>query len=125
MSNVNVSKRTRGFLPIGRLIGWAGPSASLLAVMLLVGCGRHAESSASAPDAGQSSAASTSSASASTAAPSPSDAVASAIAGRLAREAASRPSGTPKAEDVLTAIAKNGVPLEQQAQHLAAPIGAR
>jgi hypothetical protein len=47
-----------------------------------------------------------------------------ALADRLTREAAQRPSDTPKAEDVLAAVAKSGVPLAEEAQHLASPVGA-
>jgi hypothetical protein len=49
-----------------------------------------------------------------------------ALADRLSLEATGqRPGDTPKAEDVLAAVAKSGVPLEDQTQHLASPIGAR
>ena len=47
-----------------------------------------------------------------------------ALEGRLSREAASRPTDTPKAEDIFAAIVKSGVPLDDQSQHLASPIGA-
>jgi hypothetical protein len=48
-----------------------------------------------------------------------------ALADRLRNEAAGRPTETPKAEDVLAAIVNSGVPLQDEAQHLASPIGAR
>ncbi len=46
------------------------------------------------------------------------------LAGKLAMEAQGRPTGTPKAEDALAAIAASGVPLQAQAQHMASTIGA-
>jgi hypothetical protein len=120
MSSVNISKQKRGAICVSS-------SAGFLAAMLLVGCGRHTDNSATATafDAGQSTGATAPGASGSAAVPPPSDAVANAISGRLAREAASRPTGTPKAEDVLAAIVAAGVPLTDEAQHVASTIGAR
>jgi len=100
-----------------------GLQACFLAALL--GCGRHGEDVANAPDASAIAATPTVPAPSATPSASPSGATFGlALAGRLAREAASRPSDTPKAEDVLAAIAKSGVPLQEQAQHLASPIGA-
>jgi hypothetical protein len=47
-----------------------------------------------------------------------------ALADRLSREATQRPTDTPKAEDVFAAVSKGGVPLAEEAQHLASPVGA-
>ena len=98
----------------------------------LAACAR--QSATTAPDAGAVAASSASGpipsgSSAGAAAPStsstPSGPYGLVLADRLNQEAAGRPTDTPKAEDVLAAIAKSGVVLEGQAQHLASPIGAR
>jgi hypothetical protein len=46
------------------------------------------------------------------------------LGGKLAVEAQGRPTNTPKGEDVLAAIVTSGVPLQDEAQHLASTIGA-
>jgi hypothetical protein len=46
------------------------------------------------------------------------------LQGRFVKEAANRPTGTPRVEDVYGAIAKAGFPLEEQQQHLASPFKA-
>ena len=43
----------------------------------------------------------------------------------LATEGSSRPTGTPRAEDVFALFARNGVAVQDQKQHLGAPVGAR
>jgi hypothetical protein len=108
----------------GRLSSWPvhrlGRSGAVMLV-LLAGCTRHGkESEASVADAGAS-------ATASASAPPPastSAAPAALFGSKLAQEAQGRPTGTPKAEDVLAAITAAGVPLVGQAQHVATTIGA-
>ncbi len=106
-------------------------SASLATCMSLAslgGCARQKDGDASPRDAG---AASTAPAPLTSASPAPSSTGSAAppsfglaFSARLGREAAARPTDTPKAEDVLAAVAKSGVPLEDEAQHLGSPVGA-
>jgi hypothetical protein len=46
------------------------------------------------------------------------------LAGRLAREAGARPSGTPRAEEVMAALARGGLTLDSARQVLASTVGA-
>jgi hypothetical protein len=98
-----------------------------LVVALQAGCSRPKETHAASTDAGAvtvaAGAASGEVASATNSTPPVPYGMA--LAERLRLEAAGRPSDTPKAEDVLAAVTKAGVPLDAQAQHLASPIGAR
>jgi hypothetical protein len=101
---------------------------ALVGLTLLSGCSRDTNATATADAATaspspQASASSVASAAASSppSAPSPFGLV---LPEKLATEAAGRPTGTPKAEDVLAAITKSGVPLQDEAQHLASTIGA-
>jgi hypothetical protein len=107
-------------------LSWALPC--LLALLAgLSGCARRKETasdpgaSVRVTSAAPPGASTTSTAAAASAPPPP---YGLALADRLSREAAARPTDTPKAEDVLAAVAKSGVPLEDQEQHLASPIGA-
>jgi hypothetical protein len=103
----------------------------LFAVGLLAGCAR--QSAATLADAGPPTsvhssptpASSANAIGAATAPPSTGSPYGLVLADRLNQEAASRPTETPRAEDVLAAIAKNGIPIQDQAQHLGYPIGAR
>lgn len=47
------------------------------------------------------------------------------IGGMLQAEQLARPSGTPRAEDVIAALGKDGVVVEDVKQHLGAPVGAK
>ena len=98
-----------------------------LAALAGLGCARQKDSAAALPDAGAALAtpAPSSSGSAAATASAPAVPYGLALADRLKLEAAGRPTDTPAAEDVLAAVTKSGVPLEDQAQHLASPIGAR
>jgi hypothetical protein len=108
-----------------RRVRWEPCLSAAVALALLAGCSRHGkETEATLADAG---------ASVASPAPSPSTALtaASASAGgavlfgpKLAQEAQGRPTGTPKAEDVLAAISATGVALTSEAQHVASTIGA-
>jgi hypothetical protein len=46
------------------------------------------------------------------------------LVARLEREARTRPTGTPRAEEVLAAFARNGIPVEGAMQVLASTVGA-
>jgi hypothetical protein len=46
------------------------------------------------------------------------------LAARLQREAAARPTGTPRAEEVLAAFVRQGIPIEGTMQVLASTVGA-
>lgn len=98
------------------------PIAFLALFAALTGCARQKETS---PNAGASAiGTNTPTQSTTMAAAAPPAPYGLALADRLSREAAQRPGDTPKAEDVLAAVAKSGVPLAEEAQHLASPVGA-
>jgi hypothetical protein len=99
---------------------------ALAVVFMAVGCSRHdKEGETSGVNAATSAAASASSAVLPLASASASGAPVPVLFGpKLAQEAQGRPTGTPKAEDVLAAITTAGVALEHQAQHVATTIGA-
>jgi hypothetical protein len=92
-----------------------------LVLALVAGCSRGAK------DGEPSGAAASASAAVSVPAPSiaPAPVAAAVLFGpKLAQEAQGRPTGTPKAEDVLAAITAAGVPLDGEAQHVASTVGA-
>jgi hypothetical protein len=55
----------------------------------------------------------------------PLPAAAVAFGGRFEAEAAHRPTGTPRAEDMFAAIEKKGIPLHNVQQFMGAPVGAK
>jgi hypothetical protein len=100
-------------------------ASGTVVLALVAGCSRRAK------EGETSGAAASASAAPSSPAPSTAPPTVSASAGagvlfgsKLAQEAQGRPTGTPKAEDVLAAITAAGVPLESVAQHVATTIGA-
>jgi len=108
----------------GALSSWSRGPCLLAGALLLAGpaaCSRHGRDG----DANAADAAPVAAASASVAPDRPAPAGAATFFGpKLAQEAQGRPTGTPKAEEVLAAIAAAGIPLEGQAQHVASTVGA-
>jgi hypothetical protein len=113
---------------LARVEGWFLLWSVLGIAVFQVGCSRQKEGQAGTDTrvaAAASASSSGSSATASFKTSNPPVPYGLALAERLRLEAAARPADTPKAEDVLAAVVKSGVPLQEQSQHLASPIGAR
>jgi hypothetical protein len=108
---------------------WTFTLAAGVVLIAGAGCSRNKEGESATPAASASVApiasASPHAAGSSSGSASPQVPYGLALADRLSHEAATRPTDTPKAEDVLAAVVKSGVALDDQAQHLASPIGAR
>jgi hypothetical protein len=104
---------------------WQPALSGAVVLALLVGCSRHGnETAVGIADAGASNAATPPVQSTALTAASASPGAAVLFGPKLAQEAQGRPTGTPKAEDVLAAISAAGVALTSEAQHVASTIGA-